>query len=106
MPSKRDLDLPLNRYRPLVEGRDQVLLDALSPLAEEKRQARVTNVIRVVNRFGLSINIIAEIDRFLAWIELKNFRHLPRKRSSTQFFLCSQEIVAVICRKITYITFP
>ena len=30
-------DLSLNRYRPLVEGRDQDLLDALSSLAEEKK---------------------------------------------------------------------
>ena len=36
-----DLDLSLNRYRPLVEGRDQHLLDALRSLAEEKRQASV-----------------------------------------------------------------
>ena len=37
-----DLDLSLNRYRPLVEGRDQDLFDALRSLAEEKKQARVT----------------------------------------------------------------
>ena len=37
-----DLDLSLNRYRPLVKGRDQDLLDALRSLAEEKKQARVT----------------------------------------------------------------
>ena len=43
-----DLDLSLNRYRPLVEGRDQDLLDALRSLAEEKRQARVTHTYRVV----------------------------------------------------------
>ena len=42
-----DLDLSLNRYRPLVEGRDQDLLDALSSLAEEKQQARVTNTCRL-----------------------------------------------------------
>ena len=35
-----DLDLSLNRYRPLVEGRDQDLLDARNPFAEEKKQAR------------------------------------------------------------------
>ena len=43
-----DLDLSLNRYRPLVEGRDQDLFDALRSLAEEKRQARVTHAYRVV----------------------------------------------------------
>ena len=31
-----DLDLSLNRYRPLVEGRDQDLLDALRSLVEEE----------------------------------------------------------------------
>ncbi len=64
-----DLDLSLNRYRPLVEGRDQDLLDALRSLAEEKRQARVTHAFRVVKRFGLPIRTRAEVDRFLAWMK-------------------------------------
>ena len=50
-----DLDLSLNRYRPLVEGRDQDLLYALRSLAEGKRQARVTQDFRVVKWFGLPI---------------------------------------------------
>ena len=64
-----DLDLSLNRYRPLVEGRDQDLLDALRSLAEDKRQARVTHAYRVVKRFGLPIRTRAEVDRFLAWMK-------------------------------------
>ena len=52
-----DLDLSLNRYRPLVEGRDQDLLDALRALALEKRQARVTHAFRVVKRFRL-LNLV------------------------------------------------
>ena len=53
-----DLDLSLNRYRPLVDGRDQDLLDALRALAEEKRQARVTHAYQVVKRFGLPNDLI------------------------------------------------
>ena len=64
-----DLDLSLNRYRPLVEGRDQDLLDALRSLAEEKKQARVSHAYRVVKRFGLPIRTKAEVDRFLAWMK-------------------------------------
>ncbi len=64
-----DLDLSLNRYRPLVEGRDQDLLDALRSLAEEKRQARVTHAYRVLKRFGLPIRTRAEVDRFLEWMK-------------------------------------
>ena len=59
-----DLDLSLNRYRPLVEGRDQDLLDALRALAEEKKQARVTHAYRVVKRFGLPIRTRAEVACF------------------------------------------
>jgi hypothetical protein len=66
-----DLDLTLNRYRPLVEGRDLDLLDALRHLSEEKRQARVTHAYRMVKRFGLPIRSRAEDDRFLAWIEVE-----------------------------------
>ena len=64
-----DLDLSLNRYRPMVEGRDQDLRDALRSLAEEKRQARVTHAYRVVKRFGLPIRTRAEVDHFLAWMK-------------------------------------
>ena len=64
-----DLDLSLNQYRPLVEGRDQDLLNALRRLSEEKKQARVTHAYRVVKRFGLPIRTRAEVDRFLAWMK-------------------------------------
>ena len=57
------MDLSLNRYRPLVQGRDQDLLDALSALSEEKKQARMTHAYRVVKRFGLLIRTRAEVDR-------------------------------------------
>ena len=69
-----DLDLSLNRYRPLVEGRDQDLLDALRRLSEEKRQARVTHAYRVVKRFGLPIRTRAEVDCFLAWMKAEGRR--------------------------------
>ena len=59
MPSK-EIWTSLNRYRPLVEGRDQDLLDALRSLAEEKRQARVTHACRVEKRFGLPIRTRAD----------------------------------------------
>ena len=64
-----DLYLSLNRYRPLVEGRDQDLLDALRSLAEEKRQARVTHAYRVVKRFWFPIRTNSDVDCFLAWMK-------------------------------------
>ena len=63
------MDLSLNRYRPLVEGRDIHLLEGLAQLSEEKKQARVTHAYRVVKRVGLAIRRRAEFDRFLAWIK-------------------------------------
>jgi len=64
-----DLDLSLNRYRLLVKGRDQDLLDALKSLAQEKTLARVTHTNWVVKPFGLTIRTRAEVDRFLAWMK-------------------------------------
>ena len=64
-----DLDLSLNRYRPLVEGRDVHLLEGLAQLSEEKKQARVTHAYRLVKRFGLPIRTRAEVDRFLVWMK-------------------------------------
>jgi hypothetical protein len=52
-----DLDLFLNRYRPLVEGRDQDLLDALRSLSEEKKQASVTHAYRLLEGYGQPITI-------------------------------------------------
>ena len=69
---QRDLDLSLNRYRPLVEGRDNDLLDALRALTDEKKQARVTHAYRVVKRFGLPIRTKSEIDRFLEWMNAED----------------------------------
>ena len=66
-----DLDLSLNRYRPLVEGRDQDLLDALRAFSEERRQARVTHAYRVVKRFGLPIRTRVEVDCFLVWMKVE-----------------------------------
>ena len=66
-----DLDLSLNRYRPLVWDRDQGLLDALRSLAEEKRQARVTRAYRVVMRLNLkTIDYILAID-LISWSEIR-----------------------------------
>ena len=67
-----DLDLSLNRYSPLVEGRDQILLDVLRSLAEERRQARVTHAYRVVKRFGLPIRTRAEVDAVIGFREFLN----------------------------------
>ena len=66
------MDLSLNRYRPLVEGRDQELLNALRSLAEEKRQARVTHTFRVVKKFGLPIRTKTEVDRLLGWMNQRD----------------------------------
>ena len=60
-----DLDLSLNRYSPLVEGRDHDLLDSLRTLAEVKKQARDTHAVRAVKRFGLPIRTRAEFDSFI-----------------------------------------
>ena len=65
------MDLSLNRYRPLVEGRDVHLLEGLAQLSEEKKQARVTHAYRVVKRFGLPIRTRAEVDRFLSWMNVE-----------------------------------
>ena len=67
--NQEDLEPSLNRYRPLVEGRKQDLLDALSSLAVEKRQTRATHAFRVVKQFGLPIRSKAEVDHFLAWMK-------------------------------------
>ena len=76
------MELSLNRCRPLVEGRDQDLLDALRSLAEEKRQARMTHIYRVVKRFDLPIRTRAEVDRFLAWMKAEG---LAASTYSTHF---------------------
>ena len=88
------MDLSLNRYRPLVEGRDQDLLNDLRALALEQRQARVTYAFRVEKRFALPIRTRAEVDRFLSWMKEKerDDLHPHSPRSSARFARCNQAI--------------
>ena len=47
-----DLDLTLNRYLPLVDGKDLDLPDGLKQLMERSKQGRVIHAYRTVLRFG------------------------------------------------------
>ena len=64
-----DLDPTLNRYRPLVDGKDLDLLEALRQLMEKKSQARVTHTYRTVLRFGCSIKTKQDVNFFIEWME-------------------------------------
>ena len=46
------LDLTLNRYRSLVDGKDVHLLDGLKQLMEQTKQGRVIHAYRTVLRYG------------------------------------------------------
>ena len=46
------MDWSLNRYKPLVEGKDPELLKALEELMLRKRQGRTTHAYRVLRRYG------------------------------------------------------
>ena len=63
-----DLDQTLNRYRPLLDGKDLDLLDALERLMEEKRQGRTTHAYRVVRRYGAPIRTQADVEAFVEWM--------------------------------------
>ena len=64
-----DFDQTLNRYRPLVDGKDLDLLEALRQLMAKKNQARVTHAYRTVLRFGCSIKSKQDVDSFVEWME-------------------------------------
>jgi len=63
------LDWTLNRYKPLVEGKDPELLKALEELMLRKRQGRVTHAYRVVRRYGKPLRTKGEVAAFLSWME-------------------------------------
>ena len=92
-----DLDLSLNRYRPLVERGET---RTCSMLAEEKRQARVTHAYRVVQRFGLPIRTRAEVDRFLAWMKTEGLAASTKPTILNMILSLQPRIVTAICRKI------
>ena len=74
-----DLDLSLNRYRPLVEGRDQDLLDALRSLAEDKRQARVTHAFRQMEEALMRKTRLTRSGCYKVAMEDFYLKHFPRR---------------------------
>lgn len=64
-----DLDLTLNRYRPLVDGKDLDLLDGLKQLMERTKQGRVIHAYRSVLRFGSPLKTTQEIRAFVEWMD-------------------------------------
>ena len=74
------LDWTLNRYKPLVEGKDPELLKALEELMLRKRQGRVTHTYRVVKRYGGALRTKSEVAAFLTWMEAEGLA--PATRSS------------------------
>ena len=78
-----DLDPTLNCYRPLVDGKDLDLLEALRQLMEKKNQARVTHTYRTVLKFGCSIKTTQEVRTFVEWMQQRGLA------SSTQSTILS-----------------
>ena len=63
------LDWSLCRYKPLVEGKDPELLQAMEELMLRKRQGRTTHAYRVLKRYGGALRTEGEVRKFLRWME-------------------------------------
>ena len=74
------LDWSLNRYKPLVEGKDPELLKALEELMLRKRQGRTTHAYRVLRRYGGALRSEGEVSAFLRWMEAEGLA--PATRST------------------------
>ena len=74
------LDWSLNRYKPLVEGKDPDLLKALEELMLRKRQGRTTHAYRVLRRYGGALRSEGEVSAFLRWMEAEGLA--PATRST------------------------
>ena len=64
-----DLDQTLNRYRPLVDGKDLDLLDGLKQLMERTKQGRTIHAYRTVLRFGSPLKTTQEVRAFVEWMD-------------------------------------
>ena len=74
------LDWSLSRYKPLVEGKDPELLQALEDLMLRKRQGRTTHAYRVLKRYGGPLRTEGEVSAFLRWMESEGLA--PATRST------------------------
>ena len=74
------LDGSLSRYKPLVEGKDPELLQALEDLMHRKRQGRVTHAYRVFKRYGGALRTEGEVREFVLWMETEGLA--PATRST------------------------
>lgn len=64
-----ELDQTLNRYRPLVDGKDLDLLDGLKQLMERTKQGRVIHAYRTVLRFGSPLKTTQDVRTFVEWMK-------------------------------------
>ncbi len=72
-----DLDLSLNRNRPLVDGQDLDLIEALKQLMEQTKQGRVIHAYRPVLRFGSPLKTTLEVRRFVEWMDKRGLAVYP-----------------------------
>ncbi len=61
-------DSTLQRYQPLVGGRQVALLEALRVRAEQKRQAAAIHAYRLLQRYDQPIRNRNDAEAFLAWL--------------------------------------
>ena len=64
-----EFDPTLNRYRPLVDGKDLDLLDGLKHLMEQTKQGRVIHAYRTVLRFGCPLKTTQDVRSFVGWMD-------------------------------------
>ena len=64
-----ELDPTLNRYRPLVDGKDLDLLDALKGLMERTKQGRVIHAYRTVLKYGSPLKTTQDVRTFVDWMD-------------------------------------
>ena len=84
-----DLDQTLNRYRPLVEGKDLDLLDGLKELMERTKQARVIHTYRTVLRFGFPLETNQDARSFVEWMDERGLA--PSTQATILVYLCVVE---------------
>ena len=75
-----DLDLSLNRYRPLVEGKDLDLIEAMRQLVEKTKQARVIHAIELWSGLDLLSRPPTRFGPLWSGCRRKDWQRLPSPR--------------------------
>ena len=76
-------------YKPLIDGNEVGLIEALKAMAESKSQAPVIHACRLLQPYKQTIRDRSDAEAFLAWLQAEGLRDCTIAGLITHYLQCS-----------------